>query len=507
MLGAYLLRRRLASVALGLAAMLAAACQDQLPTGAGADGAVPLRVTAPVVGTPIATLVVTVTASDIAVPLVFNLTVANGTASGTIRVPPGLNRTIAATAMDDQGNVTHDGSVTCDVRPGQNPAVVLHLVPRSGQVPITITFGSYGIAVTPTTASVAVGAQVQLAVAVTDADGRPVANPAVTWATSQPTVATVSSGGLVTGLAAGTATIVATYEGVAALSTVTVGPGGPPSPPSRSIFPADNPWNRDISQDPVDPASDNLITSCGAGDDLHPDFGAATGIPFVTVSGTQARVPVSFTFADESDPGPYPIPPSAPIEGGPSGTGDRHVLVVDVDHWMLFELYAAYPVNGGASWTAGSGAVFDLSSDALRPAGWTSADAAGLPIFPGLARYDEVAAGAITHALRFTCPVTRAAYVPPARHWSGNQTAATLPPMGMRVRLKAGVDISAFPADVQVILTALKRYGMMLADVGSPFYVSGAPDARWNDADLALMKQLHGSDFEVVQMVGLVAGP
>ena len=286
----------------------------------------------------------------------------------------------------------------------------------------------------------------------------------------------------------------------------------PPPLPSRTVFPADNPWNRDVSQDPVDSNSDSLIASCGATHQLHPDFGTVYagepwGIPFVTVPGSEARVPVSFTYAGESDPGPYPVPPSAPIEGGPSSTGDRHVLVVDVDHWILYELYDAFPVNGGASWTAGSGAVFDLSSDALRPAGWTSADAAGLPIFAGLARYDEVAAGAIAHALRFTCPVTREAYVPPARHWASSQTSPNLPPMGMRVRLKAGVDLSGFPADVQVILTALKRYGMMLADNGSAFFVSGAPDPRWNDADINLMKQLHGSDFEVVRMVGVVAGP
>jgi len=289
-------------------------------------------------------------------------------------------------------------------------------------------------------------------------------------------------------------------------------PYTPPPLPSRSVFPADNAWNRDISQDSVDPASDSLIAACGGTSQLHPDFGTVYdgvpwGIPFITVPGTQARVPVAFDYADESDPGPYPIPPSAPIEGGPSATGDRHVLVVDVDHWVLYELFDAHPVNGGASWTAGSGAVFDLSSDSLRPAGWTSADAAGLPIFPGLTRYDEVAAGAISHALRFTCPVTREAYVPPARHWASSQTSANLPPMGMRVRLKAGVDISTFPADDQVILTALERYGMMLADNGSAFYLSGAPDSRWNDADVNLLKRLHGSDFEVVRMVGLVAGP
>jgi hypothetical protein len=293
------------------------------------------------------------------------------------------------------------------------------------------------------------------------------------------------------------------------------GPGSgdePPPLPSRSAFPPDNPWNRDISADPVDPNSDNLIAACGAARSLHPDFGttydgAPWGIPFVTVRGTQARVPVTFDYADESDPGPYPIPPDAPIEGGAESTGDRHVLVIDVDAWKLYELFDAHPVNGGASWQAGSGAVFDLSSNALRPEGWTSADAAGLPIFAGLVRYDEaVTAGTITHALRFTCPTTRRAYVPPARHYASSDTDPNLPPMGMRVRLKASVDISGFPAEVQVILTALKTYGMFLADNGGGFFVSGAPDPRWNDANIDTMKQLHGSDFEVVRMDGLVPG-
>jgi hypothetical protein len=178
---------------------------------------------------------------------------------------------------------------------------------------------------------------------------------------------------------------------------------------------------------------------------------------------------------------------------------------VDVDNWLLFELFDAHPVNGGASWSAGSGAVFDLALNALRPAGWTSADAAGLPIFPGLVRYDEaVTRGAISHALRFTCPVTRRAYVHPARHYASSRMDPDLPPMGMRVRLKAGVDISGFPAEVLVILTALKTYGMFLADNGGAFFVSGAPDQRWNDANIDTMKRLHGSDFEVVEMDGLV---
>jgi hypothetical protein len=298
-------------------------------------------------------------------------------------------------------------------------------------------------------------------------------------------------------------------------STVTEPPDQVPSPNApvvgRSVFPADNAWNRDVSLEPVDPNSANLVASCGATRSLHPDFGTVydgvpLGIPYVTVRANQARVPVSFYYADESDPGPYPIPPNAPIEGGASSSGDRHIIVVDIDNWMLYELFDARPVNGGASWTAGSGAIFDLSSNAMRPAGWTSADAAGLPVFAGLARYEEVASGAISHALRFTCPTTRRAYVPPARHYASSQTSPNLPPMGMRVRLKANVDISTFPAEAQVILAALKKYGMILADNGGGFFVSGAPDSRWNDANIDTLKRIKGSDFEVVLMTGLVIG-
>jgi hypothetical protein len=281
--------------------------------------------------------------------------------------------------------------------------------------------------------------------------------------------------------------------------------------PARTVFPTDNAWNRDISTEPVDSNSSNLIASCGAMRSLHPDFGTTYdgvpwGIPYVTVRGNQPRAPVTFAYDDESDPGPYPIPTDAPIEGGPASSGDRHVIVIDIDNWKLYELFDARPVNGGTSWTAGSGAVFDLGSNAMRPEGWTSADAAGLPIFAGLARYDEVAAGVISHALRFTCPTTRRAYVPPARHYASSQTNPDLPPMGMRVRLKAGVDISTFPTDVQVILTALRKYGMILADNGGGFFVSGAPDIRWNDANIDTMKRIKGSDFEVVRMTGLATG-
>jgi hypothetical protein len=272
-------------------------------------------------------------------------------------------------------------------------------------------------------------------------------------------------------------------------------------------FPADNAWNRDVSGDPVDPNSATLIAVCGsAATGLHPDFGtvwdgAPNGIPYVVVAGTQGKVPVTFDYADESDPGPYPVPANAPVEGGTNGTGDRHVLVIDRDTWKLYELYDAHPLNGGASWHAGSGAVFDLNSNALRPAGWTSADAAGLPIFPGLVRYDEaVEQKAIRHALRFTCPVTRRAYVAPARHWASSRTETNLPPMGMRVRLRAGFDVSSFPPDVQVILNAMKTYGMLLADNGSAWYVSGAPDPRWSDDALATLRNVKASDFEVVKM-------
>jgi hypothetical protein len=279
----------------------------------------------------------------------------------------------------------------------------------------------------------------------------------------------------------------------------------------KRVFPADNPWNEDISGMPVDPNSGNLIASMGLNTGLHPDFGtvwagAPNGIPYIVVSGSQQKVLINFTaYGDESDPGPYPVPPEAPIEGGASGSGDRHVIVIDRDNWKLYELYSAFRVNNGTSWNAAGGAVFDLNSNALRPAGWTSADAAGLPIFPGLVRYDEVfEQKEITHALRFTAQSTRRAYVYPARHFASNSTNPNLPPMGMRVRLKASFDISRYSPAMQVILRALKKYGMILADNGSNWYVSGAPDPRWNDDELNTLKGIKGSDFEVVQMGTIV---
>jgi hypothetical protein len=291
--------------------------------------------------------------------------------------------------------------------------------------------------------------------------------------------------------------------------TPDLGPGA--SLHGKQLFPPDNPWNEDISNTPVDPNSDNLIASIGLNTNLHPDFGtvwdgAPNGIPYIVVSGSQPKVPLNWTaYGDESDPGPYPIPPEAPIEGGPNSTGDRHVLVIDRDNWRLYELGYAFPINNGASWNANCGAIFDLNSNALRPAGWTSADAAGLPIFPGLVRYDEVfEQQEIKHAIRFTASITRRAYVSPARHWASSNTSVNRPPMGMKVRLKASFNISSFTPAMQVILRAMKKYGMILADNGSNWYFSGAPDMRWSDDELNQLKTLKGSDFEVVQMGTIV---
>jgi len=278
----------------------------------------------------------------------------------------------------------------------------------------------------------------------------------------------------------------------------------PACDPRDRVLPDDNPWNTDISAYPVHPDSDAFIDSIGRYGHLHPDFGtfwdgAPNGIPYVYIGSGQARVPVSFYYDDESDPGPYPIPPDAPIEGGPDSSGDRHVLVLDEDACVLYEMYDAWPVNGGQSWEAGSGAVFDLTSNALRPDGWTSADAAGLPIYPGLVRYEEVVEkGEINHALRFTVGSTQRGYIHPATHFASWSTDPTLPPMGLRVRMKAGYDCSGLSGEVQVICAALKKYGMFVADNGSDWFVSGAPDARWSDDNLADLKQVLGNAFEVV---------
>ena len=282
-------------------------------------------------------------------------------------------------------------------------------------------------------------------------------------------------------------------------------------------FPASNAWNQDISACPVDPDSDKLIAEIGMDKGLHPDFGSGTyngapiGIPYVVVSGTQAKVAMQWTaYGDESDAGPYPVPPNAPIEGGPASSGDRHVLVIDKDNNKLYEIGNAYP-NGDGSWRASGGAIFPLDSNATRPLYWTSADAAGLPIFAGLARYEEAARGpgGIRHALRFTVDSTRAACSPPASHWAPYNPKTYAAPMGMRVRLKASYVIPAsFSTETKALLTAMKTYGMIVADNGSDWFVSGAPDDRWNNSKLlSELGQVKGSNFEVVRMDGLVVKP
>jgi hypothetical protein len=249
------------------------------------------------------------------------------------------------------------------------------------------------------------------------------------------------------------------------------------------------------------------VATIGVDGNVHADFGSGLweggpiGIPFVTVGGSQPKVPVSFDYADESDRGPYPIPSQAPIEGGPNADGDRHVIVVDRKRCRLYELFAAY--RRGSSWRAGSGAIWNLRSNRLRPRGWTSADAAGLPILPGLARYDEVKRGRIDHALRFTADRTRRAFVYPARHFASDLTDPNLPAMGQRLRLRRGYDISRFPRHARIVLKALKRYGMILADNGSPWYVSGAPDPRWSNDQLRTLHRVPGSAFEVVDTSAL----
>jgi hypothetical protein len=280
----------------------------------------------------------------------------------------------------------------------------------------------------------------------------------------------------------------------------------------RQVFPPDDPWNTDVSRDPVDPNSEALIASIGLKKGLHPDFGRTlqdaqgnavpNGIPYVIVSGSQPKVPVTFEYKDESDPGPYPIPPDAPIEGGPKSGGDRHILVIDKDNWKLYETWSTYPLDGGTGFKAGSGAIFDLSKNSVqRPAGWTSSDAAGLPVFAGLARYDEIAEqGKLTHALRFTAVHTRHGYVSPAMHFASSKSDKGLPPMGMRVRLEASFDTSKYPATAKVILEGLKTYGMILADNGSDWFITGAPDPRWNEDELGTLRKVKGSDFELVKM-------
>ena len=283
------------------------------------------------------------------------------------------------------------------------------------------------------------------------------------------------------------------------------------------MFPADNIWNARVDQLPVDARSADYIGSIGANTGLHPDFGtiyqnAPIGIPYTTVLGTQALVSLTFRYADQSDPAPYPIPSNAPIEGGANAVGDRHILIVDTSACKLYEIYNSYPPNTSNKswcvsnvWCAQSGAVWNLRSNALRPDTWTSADAAGLPILPGLVRYDEVVGGQIDHAIRFTVDISQQAYVWPARHQASDNTSHIYPPMGQRFRLKASKDISAFPQQIRVIFQAFKDYGIIVADNGSNWYISGQHDLRWDDDMLVSnFSQLKGSDFEAVDVSSLM---
>jgi len=266
-------------------------------------------------------------------------------------------------------------------------------------------------------------------------------------------------------------------------------------------------WNTDISSAPVDPNSNSIITNWVGSVNVHPDWGndPSYGIPYVVVDGTQPLVSINLNaYGDESDPGPMPVPANAPVEGGSSSTGDRHVLVLDSGNCFLYEMYNS-SVNADGSWNADSTAVWDLLGSEQRPYTWTSADAAGLPIFPGLVRYDEVAAGKIQHAFRFTLPKTSAAFTPPASHYAGNTSNTTAPPMGMRLRLKSSYDISGFSPQMQVILTAMQHYGLILADNGSSLYVTGVSDSRWG-SDLDSLKTVPASAFEVVQMNPVYTG-
>jgi hypothetical protein len=272
-----------------------------------------------------------------------------------------------------------------------------------------------------------------------------------------------------------------------------------PEAPDCPVFPASSVWNKPVDKLPLHKRSAAIVKAIGAGLYVHADFGSGEwdggpiGIPVTVVGSSQPSFPVNFHYDEESDPGPYPIPPDVAIEGGPDADGDRHALIVDRDSCTLYELFDLWP-----AWDAGSGAIWNMRSNAMRPAGWTSADAAGLPILPGLARYDEVASGVIDHALRFTVRRSRRAYVYPARHFASSSTNPNLPPMGLRLRLRSSFPVASFPPQARVILRALKRYGMIVADNGSSWYVSGVPDPQWNNDQLHSLHRVKGSDFRVV---------
>jgi hypothetical protein len=293
--------------------------------------------------------------------------------------------------------------------------------------------------------------------------------------------------------------LVATAAAAAALLAPAAVAAPLPQAPDCPVFPASSVWNKPVHKLPLQKNSTTIVKSIGARLYVHADFGSGLwdggpiGIPVTVVGSSQPKSWVDFHYDEESDPGPYPIPPDVAIEGGPDADGDRHAVIVDRDSCTLYELFDLRP-----AWDAGSGAIWNLRSNALRPRGWTSADAAGLPILPGLARYDEVARGVIDHALRFTVRRSRRAYVYPARHFASSSTNPSLPPMGLRLRLRANFPVASFPPQARVILRALKRYGMIVADNGSSWYVSGVPDPRWNNDQLHSLHRVKGSDFRVV---------
>jgi hypothetical protein len=292
----------------------------------------------------------------------------------------------------------------------------------------------------------------------------------------------------------------AAIAGAAAALLAPTALGAPlPGAPDCPVFPASSVWNKPVHRLPVQKNSATIVKAIGAKLDVHADFGSGLwdggpiGIPITVVGGSQTTSWVDFHYDEESDPGPYPIPPDVAIEGGPDADGDRHAVIVDRDSCTLYELFDLRP-----GWSAGSGAIWDLRSNLLRPRGWTSADAAGLPILPGLARFHEVARGEIDHALRFTVRRSRRAYVYPARHFASSSTDPRLPPMGLRLRLRANFPVAGFPRQARIILRALKRYGMIVADNGSSWYISGAPDPRWSNDQLHTLHRVSGSDFRVV---------
>ncbi|HEX2505664.1 MAG TPA: hypothetical protein VHK22_05590 [Gaiellaceae bacterium] len=303
---------------------------------------------------------------------------------------------------------------------------------------------------------------------------------------------------------------------VAALAALAAGGGVPgyplPSAPSCPVFPETNVWNKRVDRLPVAKNSATIIRSIGRNGSLHPDFGSGRwdggpiGIPVTVVDSRTEKVRVRFGYADESDKGPYPIPYDVKIEGGRRSDGDRHALIVDRDACRLYELFALHPRSGNPPWRAGSGAIWDLRSNALRPRGWTSADAAGLPILPGLVRWSEIWDGEIDHALRFTVERTRRAYVYPARHYASDLTSRALPPMGLRLRLRSNFPVAGFPRQARIVLVALKRYGMIVADNGSSWYVQGEPNANWSNDALHELHRVKGSDFRVVDTSGLRNG-